>query len=444
MGISLIYGELELVSMFLAPGISFSIMFFTVWRFLPTEIRATDGFIVVVLSWLGIAFVSSIPFYFSGLAGSYIDAWLESVSAITTTGIEFIGDIEKWPSGLLWYRQQLEWFGGAGIIVMMIALMTLSEGSLLSMYYGEFGKDVRDVRVTPRLTSTAQYVFFVYSLLCLSCALGYIMSGVPVFYAFLEAMATVSTGGFTIQSIYPIYTSKVQLIISISFMILGAVGFHIHYLFYKQRSIKAYLRNTEVRLMVAFIIVGTLVGLFITRSSGMLEVLYTVVAFLTTTGFEAKISSISPIIMMTLTLFGLMGACAGSTGGGVKLIRVSIVWQEARLFLLRLMYPSAVQYMSLDGKVLPEHYLKNVRGYVALFMLTFILGVVILVASGLMLTDAFFLLCATLTNVGASVHTLPMGILTDTQKVILSIIMLLGRVEIAAFMLVCMPRYWRS
>lgn len=404
------------------------------------EITATGGYLVVVISWLGISVVSALPFY-ACLEVSYINAWLESVSALTTTGIEMIGQPQLWPKSMLWYRQQLEWVGGVGIIIMSIGLLSLQEGTLLSLYNGEFGQDVRRVKVTPRLASSARYVCLIYGGLMLLCTLGHVFFGVPLFYALLESMATVSTGGFSVSDIYPIYDASMNKVIAIVFMLLGAIGFHSHFQFWHTTKIKQYFAS-ESRTMILEICVACLaLGFYL--SDSIIDVIFDVVAFVSTTGFNPYIHTTSVIAPAILIFLGIVGGCSGSTAGGIKQIRLSVLLAEARVFLLRLIYPKIVSPVAIDDKVLSDVYIANIRGYLGLFLITGLGIYWSLTLLGVEAHQAFYLLCATITNVGGSVADLGVGMLTNTQKFVLSISMLLGRVEIAAFIVILMPKFWQ-
>ena len=431
-----VFKLIGLMALLLAP-----LLYLLSWVVKNREVSATEGYLVVVMSWVGIGLISALPFY-TVLQVSFLTAWLESVSALTTTGIEMIGSSELWPKSILWYRQQLEWVGGVGIIIMSIGLLAAQEGTLLSLYNGEFGQDVRRVKITPRLASSARYVCFIYGGLMLLCALAHVILGVPVFYALLESMATVSTGGFSISDIYPIYDASVNKVISILFMLLGAIGFHTHFQLWQTGSIKQYFA-AESRLMIIGILIACMALSVYLPSLGMVDLIFDVVAFASTTGFDTNVQTSSVLAPAILLLLGIVGGCSGSTAGGIKQIRLSVLFSEARVFLLRLIYPKIVSPVAIDNKVLSDIYIANIRGYIGLFMLTGLVIYLVLILLGVPPNQSFYLLCATITNVGGSVTDLGIGLLTGAQKFVLSISMLLGRVEIAAFLVILMPRFWQ-
>ncbi|MEC7030236.1 MAG: potassium transporter TrkG [Pseudomonadota bacterium] len=450
-GMGVAHGDLESAKMFLFIGVPSLIVFLLLYRcFKNHTLQKKDGFLVVGISWLLISFLSALPFYFAALDVPFqaIDVWLESVSALTTTGIEFVGGIASWPITMLWYRQQLEWVGGVGVVIMMISLLTLHEGTVLSIYHGEFGRDVRDVRVTPRLSSTAKDVCYIYGGLWAGCTACFYFLGVPVLYAMMEAMATVSTGGFSLDTIVPIYNQSYCQWVAIVFMILGAIGFHTHFQVLKNKSPSAYIQQTEPRLLLVIIsIVSVFVLLSTWQEAGFQDismVVFEVAAFATTTGFETEIQSVYPHVVLVFALMGILGACCGSTAGGVKLVRVHVLFQEARMLLMRLIYPNIMNTPSVNGVALSDPYIASVRGYVSLFLLTFFVSVLTLLSLGVKLDQSFYLICATITNVGGAVGGLEVDQLTYIQKFVLSIVMILGRLEIAALLVLLMPRYWRS
>nr|WP_272880561.1 potassium transporter TrkG [Candidatus Synchoanobacter obligatus] len=400
-----------------------------------------NGSLVVVLTWLGVSLVSSIPFLMYG-STHYSTAWVESVSALTTTGIEFVGSIQEWPKALLWYRQQLEWIGGAGIIILMLSLLALHEGALLSVYYGEYGSDVRDVRVTPRLKSTARSVCFIYGVFWSACSLCYMLGGVPLYYAMLEAMATVSTGGFSVIGMVGEVTATQQWV-AIVFMLLGAVGFHVHYQVLYRWVKQAYFRCSEVRGLLLLVGIGYMFCALLSANESIARTVFDVVAFATTTGFETELHLSSPFLALFFMVLGLVGGAAGSTAGGIKIVRFYVLMQEAKFFLLRCIQPNIVKTVFVDGRALSGTYVSSIRGYIFLFLCTMLLGLFFLVSTGMPIDLAFGWLCATVTNVGASTQALSPGDLTGIQKLGVSCIMLLGRVEMAVFLVLFMPQFWQ-
>ncbi len=445
LGVSGIYGEAEQSLIFATVGgIAFFVLLAVYIKYKDNHLQKMDGFLVVVLTWQATILLSSLPFYFSEVSSSFIDSWLEAVSALTTTGIECIGGVSEWPMSLLWYRQQLEWVGGVGIIIMMISLLSLHEGAILSIYHSEFGQGIRDVRVTPRLSSTARYVCFIYGGLWVGCTLCFYFTGVPIIYAMMEAMATVSTGGFSLEQVMPIYHIPYTQWTAIIFMVLGAIGFHTHYQVIRGKSLKVYFQHTEVRTMILLLITASAIVMLLNQSYDFTTLIFEVAAFLTTTGFETEVHTTSPFILLMFVLLGLCGACAGSTAGGLKLIRIHVVFQEAKGLLMRLLYPSIVYPISVNGKALSSNYVENIIGYIALFIVTFFASMMIFLMLGVPLNQTFYLLCASITNVGGAVGPLGIEQLTSLQKFVLSIVMILGRLEIAAPLVLCMPRYWRS
>ena len=444
-------GDIFLVKrLILISGTGFLVFFMLYSSLKKHELQKMDGFLVVGMTWVLISLISALPFYWALPAGEVriIDMWLESVSALTTTGVECIDRVSAWPISLLWYRQQLEWVGGVGIIIMMMSLLTLHEGTALSIYNSEFGRDVRDVRITPRLASTARYVCYIYGSLWFVCSLSYYFTGVPWVYAMMESMATVSTGGFSLDDIVPIYDMPSRQWVAIIFMLLGATGFHTHFQAIRGRTLRCYVQQTEPRMLLVALSVVVLTVFFLTLNEentyDVSMIIFEVAAFVTTTGFETEIHTTSPFVLVVFALLGIGGACCGSTSGGLKLVRVHVLFQEAKGLLMRLLYPNIVHTLAVNGKALSTAYVANVRGYIALFVLTFFFSILILLLLGVPLAQSFYLLCATITNVGGSVGPLEVEQLTQLQKFVLSIVMILGRLEIAALLVLCLPRYWRS
>ena len=434
---------LQAIATIAVSGLLVTTVIYMSWRKHINSMQQMDGFLIVALSWVSVSFVSSLPILAIFPEVSGVDAWLEAVSGITTTGVEVLGDIATWPKSMLWYRQQLELIGGIGIIVMSISLLSFQEGALLSLYQGAFGKDIREMQVTPRLKGTARHVFVIYGTLWLLCSLAHTLCGAPIFYALLESMATVSTGGFSVSSFYGFYDQALGMWTGIVFMIMGAIGLQTYSLVFVKRNIKALVMHTEVKWM--FAIGGGIAAVFLALGLGSSasRVVYDVCSFMTTSGFSTDTHIASPFVSLTFLLLGIIGACSGSTAGGIKIVRFSLLLQDVKLHLKRLVYPNTVAHVSLDGEVVDVSFARSVRGYIVLFIVTFLFFTMVLTALGMGVSSALYWVAATITNVGASVGDIAIGDVNISQKVLLSLSMLIGRVEIAAFLVVCLPKYWR-
>lgn len=422
------------------------------------ELKLRDGFMVVVLFWGVLGTVGGLPIYLSehNLDLSITDAVFESISGLTTTGATVITGLDKLPHSLLFYRQQLQWLGGMGIIVLAVAILPMLGIGGMQLYRAETPGPIKDNKLTPRITGTAQMLWYVYLGLTLACTLAYWVSGMSFFDAIGHAFSTVAIGGFsTHDASLGYFNNPLIESVAIVFMLLGGVNFALHFGVFKQRSLAVYFRDAEFKtyFWVLFTISCiTVLYLFKTNtfsstSETIIEGIFHVVSIGTTTGFTTREYYYWPSFLPALLIYlSFMGGCAGSTGGGMKVIRVLLLFKQGMRELKRLVHPNAEFAVKIGNKALPEKVIEAVWGFFAAYLMLSIIMILMLMASGLDQITAFSAVAACLNNLGPGLGEVGLNYasINDFSKWVLSAAMLLGRLEIFTLLVLFTPAFWRK
>jgi trk system potassium uptake protein TrkH len=351
---ALIYGDGALLPFVEAFGLTLVIGFLL---FLPVrhhrnELRLRDGFLVVVLFWTVLGVAGGLPIYLSGVYDiSVTDSVFESISGITTTGATVIVGIDALPHSLLLYRQELQWLGGMGIIVLAVAVLPMLGVGGMQLFRAETPGPVKDTKLTPRITETAKALWYIYLGLTVACCLAYWMAGMSFFDAMSHSFSTVAIGGFsTHDASIGYFNSTAIQFIAIVFMLLSGINFAIHFTAFRHRSLKPYQRDAEFRTyilvlcIVSIITVGylQLTHFFDSTTESIIEGLFQVVSIGTTTGFTtAEYYSWPGFLPVLLLYVSFIGGCSGSTGGGIKVIRILLLVKQGVRELRRLVHPNA-------------------------------------------------------------------------------------------------------
>ncbi len=422
------------------------------------ELRLRDGFMVVVLFWCVLGAVGGLPIYLSG-AGSDIsvtDAIFESISGLTTTGATVITGLDDLPHALLFYRQQLQWLGGMGIVVLAVAVLPMLGVGGMQLYRAESPGPIKDNKLTPRITGTAQMLWYVYLGLTIACLLAYWAAGMTFFDAISHAFSTVAIGGFsTHDASIGYFNSKMIEMIAVVFMILGGVNFALHFSVVKNRSLMAYIRDSEFKtyiFLLTVISVITVSYLYISNTydtfvEALFEGVFHVVSIGTTTGFTTTEYYFWPSFLPILLIYlSFVGGCAGSTGGGMKVIRVLLLFKQGMRELKRLIHPNAQFAVKIGKKALPDKVIEAVWGFFAAYLVIFVVMILLLMAAGLDQVTAFSAVAACLNNLGPGLGEVSLNYasINDFSKWVLSAAMLLGRLEIFTLLVLFTPAFWRK
>ncbi len=420
------------------------------------ELRLRDGFLVVVLFWSVLGIAGGLPIYLSGIYDiSITDSIFESISGITTTGATVIVGIDELPHSLLLYRQELQWLGGMGIIVLAVAVLPMLGVGGMQLFRAETPGPVKDTKLTPRITETAKALWYIYLGLTVACCLAYWAAGMSFFDAMSHSFSTVAIGGFSTHdaSIGHFQSTAIEFV-AIIFMLLSGVNFAIHFTAFRHRSLKPYRRDAEFRtyILVLFIVSVVTIGYlqatktFDSTTESIIEGLFQVVSIGTTTGYTTAEYYTWPGFLPVLLLYvSFIGGCSGSTGGGIKVIRILLLVKQGVRELRRLVHPNAQIAVKIGKKAMSERVIEAVWGFFAAYFAISALLILLLMATGLNQVTAFSAVAACLNNLGPGLGDVGRNFasINDTAKWILCMAMLLGRLEIFTLLVLFTPTFWR-
>ncbi len=435
--------------------ISGLILWFPVHK-VKKELRLRDGFVVVVLFWLVLGITGAVPLMIAEQPIlSYTDAVFESMSALTTTGATVIVGLDDLPKSILFYRQELQWLGGMGIIVLAVAILPILGIGGMQLYKAETPGPIKDSKLTPRITETAKALWYIYLSLTIACATSYWLCGMTVFDAISHSFSTVSIGGFSTHDLSIGYfdNTKIEMVASF-FMIVAGINFTLHYLAFRHASIKPYWYDSELRtylyiLLIVFLICASFLmktGFYPSESEAITDSLFQTISIATTTGYTTTAYQNWPSFLPLLLLFAsFMGACAGSTGGGMKVIRVILLFKQGLREVKRLVHPSAIIPIKINSKPVQERVINAVWGFFAAYVAIFGFLLLVLISTGLDQVTAFSAMAACMNNLGPGLGDVSAhyGDINNTAKWVLCVAMLLGRLEIFTLLVLFTPAFWR-
>ena len=419
------------------------------------ELRSRDGFLITVLFWLVLGLFGAIPFaLLDGLQLNFTDAVFESFSGLTTTGATVITHLDSLPKSILFYRQQLQWFGGMGIIVLAIAVLPMLGIGGMQLYRAEAPGPVKDSKLTPRLAETAKALWYIYLALTITCACAYWLSGMSLFDAICHSFTTVAIGGFsTHDASIGFFDSRAVELVAAFFMIISGLNFALHFSAWRDKQLTHYWKDPEARVYL-MILAGAVLFccLFLTFNGGSYEGsvwitgAFEVISIATTTGFSASGYSDWPnILPFMLLLLAFAGACAGSTGGGMKIIRIVLLWKQGLREIHRLIHPNGVFIVKLGRTLVPPKVTEAVWGFCTVYTVMFVVMLMAMVATGVDMVTAFSAVGASINNLGPGLGAVAMNYaeLNDVAKWICTFCMLLGRLEIFTLLVLLSPMFWR-
>ncbi len=454
--ISIIYQEDDLIPILTSAAISAVIGIVLVIFFkIRVDLKIKEGFALVTLSWLSFALIGALPFYISGYIPSYTDAFFETMSGFTTTGATILTDIEVLPHGLLFWRSFTQWLGGMGIILLSLAILPFLGVGGMQLYKAEVPGPEHD-RLTPRIKNTAKILWEVYVLISVVEVVLLYFAGMDVFDAVCHTFGTMATGGFSTKNAsIGYYNSPVIDTIIIVFMLIAGISFFLHYRALKG-NYKSYWRDSEVRFFMGLVGLGTLVivsnlvflpeyNILTSLQKGMFQS----VSIITTTGYgTADFESWSNSSQMILFIFMFFGGCAGSTGGGMKIIRTLVLLKFGLNEIKRLIHPQAVLLVRINKKSIPNEIVANIAGFFMLYISLFVLGVVVMSFQGLDLLSSLGSVAATIGNIGPGLGSVGptdnYAHINDFGKWFLSFLMLVGRLEIYTVIIMLTPVFWKK
>jgi trk system potassium uptake protein TrkH len=456
--VSLIYGDASWAAFVHGFGVT-AICGALIW--LPVrnerrELRLRDGFIIVAMFWIVLGTFGAAPLFFSSTpVMSFTDAVFEAISGLTTTGATVLSELDDLPKSVLYYRQQLQWLGGMGIIVLAVAVLPMLGVGGMQLYRAETPGPVKDTKLTPRIKETAKALWYIYLGLTVVCAMFYFIAGMDLFDAICHSFSTVAIGGFSTHDASIGYFGNTYIeIVAMVFMLLAGVNFSLHFLAWRNNSIRHYLADPEFRAY-ASIIVGLLFvvlsGLYFSGEYESLEEtitqgLFQVISIATTTGFTTTNFAAWPGTLPVLLLFAsFIGGCAGSTGGGMKVMRCLLLYKQGVREVHRLVHPNAQVPVKLGSMPVPQRVIDAVWGFFAVYIVLFTLMMIVVLATGIDQVTAFSAIAASLNNLGPGLGDVATGFssINNISKWVCICAMLLGRLEIFTLLVLVSPTFWR-
>lgn len=420
------------------------------------DLRTRDGFLIVALFWTVLGLFGSIPFLMSeGMQMSFTDALFESVSGLTTTGATVLSGLDGLPKSILYYRQQLQWLGGMGIVAIAVAILPMLGIGGMQIYKAETPGPVKDNKLLPRVTETAKALLFLYVSLTMLCAVAYYLAGMDAFDAITHSYATVAIGGFsTHDASIGYFQSPTIELIAVFFMVISGINFALHFLALRTRSFRNYWPDTELKFYLFLLLSISVITIFVLIVSGTYPVndaiikgLFGVVSISTTTGFSSADFSAWPTFLPFLLFYmAIIGSCAGSTGGGMKVIRIVLIIKQGFRELERLIHPNAVIPIKLGSNKVPDRVIESVWGFFSVYVMAYMFMLLVLLATGLDITTAFTAVGASINNLGPGLGEVSQtyGNMPDSSKWVLCLGMLLGRLEVFTLLVLLTPQFWRD
>ena len=415
-----------------------------------------EGFVIVSLAWVVMSLVGAMPFTLSGYIPSYLDAFFETVSGFTTTGARILTNVEALPMSLLYWRSFTHWLGGMGILVFALAIIPLSKGKGDSLHVLRAESPGPSVgKLAPTMRRSARILYAIYIVMTLVEIVLLLLGGMPLFDSVVNSFATAGTGGFAIKnaSIAAYDSAYLQTVIAV-FMVLFGINFNIYYLILLGKFSQA-LRSEELRVYLGIVLSSTVIIAFNAAGhfSSLLEAFrhsfFQVASIITTTGFATADFNLWPELSRYLLLVLMVaGACAGSTGGGIKTARVVLLWKSVKSSVQKMLHPHSVKVIKMDGKPVEEEVLQGTQTFMVVYGLVAIASMFLVAIDNFDFETTFSSVLACLNNIGPGLSMVgPTGnfsAFSPLSKLVLTADMLLGRLEIFPMLLIFAPSVWKS
>ena len=454
--VSLLYGERCAAAFGISAGIAAAVGLLMVTAARPKNrvIYAREGFIITTLSWILLSAIGAFPFFLSGEIPSYVDAFFETVSGFTTTGASILPDVEVLSRGLLFWRSFTHWIGGMGVLVLMMAIIPPSEG--------DSGRSIHIMRaempgpvvgkIVPRVRETAKILYLIYIGMTVLNFLFLFLGGMPAFDSLLHTFGTAGTGGFGVKAdSIAGYSPYHQWVITV-FMLLFGINFNLYYLLLI-RNFRSALRSTELWCYLGIVssaiavITCNILPMYNSISESLRHAAFQVASIITTTGYATTDFDLWPQLSKgVLFLLMIVGACAGSTGGGMKVSRVVILVRNARQNLARMLHPRSVRVVHFEGKPVERTTLEGLFTYVTLYFIMILLGFLILCLDAFDFETNLSAIVSCFNNIGPGFGAVGPAMsyaeYSVVSKLVLSVAMLLGRLEIIPILIAVSPSTW--
>ncbi|MBE5782641.1 MAG: TrkH family potassium uptake protein [Clostridiales bacterium] len=453
--VSLIYGEGDAMAFLIAIGITALCGALPAFLFKPSrqDLNARDGLAVAGLSWAVLSLFGALPFLISGVIPRFADAYFEAVSGFTTTGATILSDIEALPKGVLFWRSFTHWIGGMGVLVFTLAVLPKLSGRTAHLARAE-SPGPTFTKLLPKMGDTAKILYLLYFALSFILFVCLLISGMNVYDALIHTFGTAGTGGFSNYnaSVGAFNSPAIEWIIAV-FMMLFGINFAMYYHLLR-RNVKPILCSEELRTYLGIILICTL-GITITIlpqysfADGLRHAFFQVSAIMSTTGFASANFNLWPLFArMLLVILIFVGACAGSTAGGFKVSRIVLLVKSAIREIQRTLQPRKVAVVRFEGKPVQESTLGALGIYLFVYVITFIIGTLLLSLETQDLTSAFTACLTCISNVGPGLNQVGpvenFAFFSSPMKLLLSFIMLAGRLELYPMLVLFAPSMWKK
>lgn len=454
--VSLVYRQHD-AKAFLISILIVLVVGFVLQRIKPasTDIYARDGFAIVSLSWIMMALFGTMPFVISGAIPSYTDAFFESVSGFTTTGATILQEVESLPKGILFWRSFTHWVGGMGVLVLMLAVLPSVKANTIHILQAE-SPGPYPGKLVPKMGQTVKILYLIYFVMTSVLIVFLLLAGMPLFDSLVHALGTAGTGGFSIKetSIGSYGNAIIEVIITI-FMLLFGVNFSLYYQSIKG-NFRSFLRDTEFRFYLGTVVVSIILitlntygSVFKSLGESLRHASFQVGSIITTTGYSTTDFNLWPSFSKSiLVLLMFIGASAGSTGGGMKCMRIVLMIKAVRREIIRIIHPRSVYAVKLGGKVVDEETLSGVIMFFFTYIFIFVISVLVVSLDGKDLVSNFTAVTASISNIGPGLGIVgPMGNFSGysvLSKLVFTFCMFVGRLEIFPILLLLTPTSWKK
>ena len=422
------------------------------------ELKPRDGIALVVSAWVGGAAFATLPLLLSIPGLSFTDAYFEAMAGLTATGSTVLTGLDNLPPSVNVWRAELQWLGGLGVLVLVVAILPMLGVGGRQIYRAEIPGPMKDSRLTPRIKETAKALWTVYTVLTALCMLAYATAGMSWIDALVHAFTTMGLGGFSSHDAsFGYFDSPAIESVAIIFMLIAGVNFATHFLAWQERGIAPYRRDTEAMTYI-FITLASIVmiaaylwfhGFYPDLATTMRYAAFNTVSIVTTTGYAADDYGLWPFFAPIWLLFlGSFATCSGSTGGGIKMIRAIVLYRQIYRDMVRMLHPSAIVPVKVAGQRVAGNVIVGTLAYFFVWVATLVISTLLLAVTGLDLVTALSAAAASLSNIGPGLHDVGPASnfsgLSDLQTWVCTCVMLLGRLELFTVLVIFTPAFWRK
>jgi len=422
------------------------------------ELQLRDGFVLVTLIWLVLPAFAALPLWLAIPGLSVTDAYFEAMSGFSATGATLLSGLDELPLSVNVWRCFLQLVGGLGIIVLAVAILPLLGVGGAQLFKTEMTGPMKDARLTPRIAETARGLWVVYFVGCVACFFAYRWAGMSWPDAFMHMCTTMSLAGFSSHDAsFGYWNSPAIEAVAVFFMLLAGVSVALYFVAWRQRTLRPLWRNVEARAFLGLMLGAVLLislylwleGTYASWPEALRYTAFNLVSVATTTGYASQDYSTWPTFApLLMLLLGCFATCGGSTGGGIKMMRMLLLLKQAQHELVRIVHPSAVNPVVIAGQVIPQRTMQNIIAFMMVYGATLVVLTMLMVFSGADVVTAFTAVVACLNNIGPGLGevgpAVNYGALNDFQTWVCTFAMVLGRLELLSLLVLFTPQFWRG